>query len=214
MYQQPNNNNYPMQPMPNNMSPTFTGVNGQGNLNGTASTRNQSNMINNPNMTPMGNNMQMNPNMDQNSMNMMNNNNIMMNNNNMGQMDPNYPSQQNFAQNNIQINAFSGVPQADPYAPVNQAVASGFGQFFFNMSDPNIAKTNVPIKQDSSMHVAVIVTTLLLIGGIAGGVILLLGSADNFGAGIGVIAGAYVIYVGVSICCSDIRGYISNLKKF
>jgi len=39
--------------------------------------------------------------------------------------------------------------QVDPYAEqqINQGIANGFGQFFFNALDPNIAKTNVPIKK-------------------------------------------------------------------
>jgi hypothetical protein len=38
------------------------------------------------------------------------------------------------------------------------------------MNDPNVAKTNIPIKQGSSMHVSVIVTTLLLFAGIGIGI--------------------------------------------
>jgi hypothetical protein len=98
--------------------------------------------------------------------------------------------------------------------PINQAINQGYGQFFYNMSDPHIAKSNAPIKQDASMHVAVIVCTLLLIGGVVGGVILLKSGDQNFGAGIGCLIGGYVVYSIASICCSDIRGYITNLKKF
>lgn len=63
------------------------------------------------------------------------------------------------------------------------------------------------------MHVSILVSTLILIGGIVGGIILL-GMPDNFGAGIGVLVGGYLVYAGVSICLSDIRGYITNMKKF
>ncbi len=63
--------------------------------------------------------------------------------------------------------------QPDPYMNINQAVSQGYGQFFFNMSDPNIAKNNAPVKQDASMHVSIIVSTLILIGGIVAGIILL-----------------------------------------
>lgn len=77
-----------------------------------------------------------------------------------------------------------------------------------------MAKTNVPIKQDNSLHIAVIVGTLLLIGGVAVGA-----SGMNryipqtYIAGI-VIGVGYLIYIICCTCCSDIRGYITNLKKF
>ncbi len=32
---------------------------------------------------------------------------------------------------------------------INQNIVQGFGQFFFNALDPNIAKTNIPLKLDS-----------------------------------------------------------------
>lgn len=43
------------------------------------------------------------------------------------------------------------IPYVDPVSEqqINQAIAQGFGQFFFNAHDPVVAKTNVPIKQDS-----------------------------------------------------------------
>lgn len=43
------------------------------------------------------------------------------------------------------------IPYVDPVSEqqINQAIAQGFGQFFFNAHDPAVAKTNVPIKHDS-----------------------------------------------------------------
>jgi hypothetical protein len=96
---------------------------------------------------------------------------------------------------------------------INQGVVAGFGQFFFNALDPNIAKTNVPTKKESSKHVPIIITTVLYIAGIIVGIILLPKPETN-SAGIAIIAVPYAIYLIVSICCSDIRGYITNLKKF
>jgi len=72
-------------------------------------------------------------------------------------------------------------PQMDPYAQqsqqqINAAVNQGFAGFglcYFDASNPNIAKTNVPLKKDSSMHVAIIVATVFLIAGIAGGVFVM-----------------------------------------
>ncbi len=42
-------------------------------------------------------------------------------------------------------------PQSNGYMPsseqqINQKIVNGFGPFFFNALDPNIAKTNVPVK--------------------------------------------------------------------
>lgn len=139
---------------------------------------------------------------------------------------PNYPNQQQqyppqFPPN--QINGNQIYPPAPPPPPyfvpdqtnqMNTMIAGGFGDMFFNMNDPEIAKTNVPIKQDNSMHTAVIVGTVLLIAGVAVG-----GSGMNkyipqaYIAGI-IIGVAYLIYIGTCTCCSDIRGYITNLKKF
>ena len=90
------------------------------------------------------------------------------------QFQPNqiYPPQ-NFNQqgvpNNQQYN--QGFP---PQPPVNMnqmqqvdiSLAGGFGDMFFNMNDPRIAQTNVPVKQDSSMHTATIFMTIIMIGGI------------------------------------------------
>lgn len=85
---------------------------------------------------------------------------------------------------------------------------------FFNMNDPNIAKTNEPIKQDSSMHTGTVIVTILMIAGIVVGAIgfrSFLGQDYVTGLLIGI---PYLLYLIVVICCSDIRGYITNLKKF
>lgn len=97
---------------------------------------------------------------------------------------------------------------------INQGLSAGFGNFFFNMNDPNVAKTNVPIKLGSSMHVPVIVTTILFFAGIGigiGGMGRIF--TDNAGP-ICLIVIPYVIYLIFSICCSATRGFITNLKKF
>ncbi len=66
-------------------------------------------------------------------------------------------------------------PQNQGYSPEQQQIdmtlAGGFGDMFFNMNDPNIAKTNEPIKQDSSMHTGTIIVTILMIAGIVVGAI-------------------------------------------
>lgn len=100
-----------------------------------------------------------------------------------------------------------------PNPQVDGVIAAGFGDMFFNMNDPNIAKTNVPLKQDSSMHTAVIVGSVLFLAGIVVG-----GVGHNkflFGYQTGLVIGLpYLAYLICAICLSDIRGYITNLKKF
>ena len=93
------------------------------------------------------------------------------------------------------------------------AVHNSFGQFFFNAHDPNIAKTNVPVKVDSSMHIPIVLLTLVLIGAVVTAIILI-PKPENFNTGLGIVIAGYLIYLIIAICCSDIRGYISNLKKF
>lgn len=74
----------------------------------------------------------------------------------------------------------NGFSQPDPYAQnqqINMAVHegfAGFGQYYFNALDPNIAKTNVPLKKESSMHVGVIVATLVLLGGVGAGIAIMM----------------------------------------
>ena len=63
------------------------------------------------------------------------------------------------------------------------------------------------------MHVPIIVTTLIMIGGVVGGVILARAPDTQVG-GIVLIVIPYLIYLIVTCCCSDIKGYITNLKKF
>lgn len=96
---------------------------------------------------------------------------------------------------------------------INSAVASGFGDMFFNMNDPMVAKTNVPIKQDSSMHTAVVIGTLLFIAGIIVGAIGFGNFLVDYSTAL-VICIPYLVYLICAVCLSDIRGYITNLKKF
>lgn len=119
--------------------------------------------------------------------------------------------------NNMQ-NAPNQIYPPQNFAPnpqVDTVIAAGFGDMFFNMNDPRIAQTNVPIKQDSSNHTSTIVGTIILIGGVvAGGVgfnTFLLPNQYVTGIIIGI---SYLIYLITCICISDIRGYITNLKKF
>ena len=112
--------------------------------------------------------------------------------------------------------------QPDPYAQqntqqINTAVQQGFGgfgQYYFNALDPNIAKTNVPIKQESSMHVPIIVAKLVLIVGFGAGIGIMIVKPELLAYGGAAIGAGYIIYVVCAFTCSTIRAYITNLKKF
>ena len=132
-----------------------------------------------------------------------------------------YPQQNGYPQNQLAPGMFP--MQAQPVYPqtvnpmaqqqINMTVHNSFGQFFFNAHDPNIAKTNVPVKVDSSMHIPIVLLTLVLIGAVVTAIILI-PKPENFNTGLGIVIAGYLIYLIIAICCSDIRGYISNLKKF
>lgn len=96
---------------------------------------------------------------------------------------------------------------------INQGIAQGFGPFFFNAHIPEIAKTNIPIKKESSMHIPVFVATIIMIGGIIAGAIIVK-YPKTFGGGVALLIVPYFIYIIISLCLSDIRGYITNLKRF
>ena len=85
---------------------------------------------------------------------------------------------------------------------------------YFNMNDPNVALQNVPQKQDSSMHVSIIVASLIFWRGLILGV---LGTSQGFltvGGTVGIIIATYFFYLICVCCCNDIKGYITNLQKF
>ena len=83
---------------------------------------------------------------------------------------------------------------------------------FFNVRDPNFTQKNVPVKQGSSYHVAAFVVSFILIGGIIVAAVGFMKFLD-LGATIALIAGTYFLYAFFAICCSDIRSYVSNMKK-
>lgn len=95
----------------------------------------------------------------------------------------------------------------------NQGIANGFGAMFFNLRDPNFKQTNQPIKKNSSMHIVILISTIIYVACLIVGVVGL----DTFlplGATIGMIVGPYCLYLLLSICCSELREYLSNMKKF
>lgn len=84
---------------------------------------------------------------------------------------------------------------------------------FFNMRDPAFSKTNVPVKQSSSMHLAVVIFNAIFLGCL---VLALVGLGDflSVGATVGIIIGSYLLYLIIGYCCSDIKDYIHNMKRF
>jgi hypothetical protein len=84
---------------------------------------------------------------------------------------------------------------------------------FFNIRDPTFTQKNVPVRQDSSFHVAVIVVSFIMLAGIIVAAVGFMNFLD-IGGTIGIILGTYFLYVIFAICCSDIRSYVSNMKKF
>ena len=88
-----------------------------------------------------------------------------------------------------------------------------YGVMYFNMNDPNVAQQNIPQKQENSNHPSIIVGSIILWAAI----ILVAAGSNNFltGAAVGIIfAISYIVYLCCVCCCNDIKGYITNLKKF
>ena len=76
-----------------------------------------------------------------------------------------------------------------------------------------MAKTNKPIKQDSSMHAPVLVTNLIFWTCLAVGAAGFNSFIGMYGA-IAMMVFSYSIYL-IAICfCSDMKSYITNLKAF
>lgn len=63
------------------------------------------------------------------------------------------------------------------------------------------------------MHAPVIFGTILMIGGIIAGIILV-NNPNLLNAAIALFVAPYCIYLIISIKLSSIHGYITNLKKF
>ena len=76
-----------------------------------------------------------------------------------------------------------------------------------------MAKSNEPIKQEPSKHIPVLVTTLIVWAafGVGGAGVNNFFSSTITGVIIGI---SYLIYLCVTCCCSDVRGYITNMKAF
>jgi hypothetical protein len=84
---------------------------------------------------------------------------------------------------------------------------------FFNMRDPILHRTNDPTKIRASWHIAVVVANLIFLGWL---IAAMVGYNVYISAGlaIGLIVGLYVVYIIVGCCCSDIKPFIENMKKF
>lgn len=84
---------------------------------------------------------------------------------------------------------------------------------FFNVRDPNFNQANVPIKQSPSMHLPVVIFNIIFIGCLIVGIIGL-NKFLGVGGTAGMIAGSYALYLIIGCCCSDLREYLSNMKRF
>jgi len=71
---------------------------------------------------------------------------------------------------------------------------------FFNMRDPTFTKTNMPLKQESSIHLPVVIGNILFFIGTGAGIaLMMIMKVVGF---IGIIIGTYLIYICLSCCCS------------
>ena len=109
-------------------------------------------------------------------------------------------------------------PQLTPGAQVaiDVNLAATFGPMLFNLQDPYyLQHKNTPRKLENSIHKWTLgMSIYMLLGVIAGAVCLALGliQSSPLIAPIVIMVHAYVLYIILSICCSDTRGYIMNTK--
>ena len=91
--------------------------------------------------------------------------------------------------------------------------AGGWGPMYFNVRDPNFTQKNEPIKQPSSMHINVVISSIILYAWV---IVVGIGLYNflDIGLAFGLFAAFYVIYFCCSCCCSDIKEYINNMKPF
>jgi hypothetical protein len=128
----------------------------------------------------------------------------------------------------MQKGVLQGYPAADPmlaqapdaisynpntFAACNQGIANGFGAMFFNVRDPSFTQQNIPVKQNSSLHLPVVIFNVIFMACLIVGLIGL-GAFLDIGAMIGMIVGSYLVYLIIGCCCSDIKDYVQNTKKF
>lgn len=109
-------------------------------------------------------------------------------------------------------------PSTDPsqnyFMNINQGIGNGFGPMFFNLRDPVAAKTNDPIKQPTSWHVPIIVVSVIFLGCLVVGIVGQSAGFLDVGGMVPMIVVSYLLYLGIAICCSDMRGYLANMKRF
>ena len=74
-------------------------------------------------------------------------------------------------------------------------------------------KANEPARMPSSKHPAIIVVSILLLAAI---IVCAVGFNSFLTAlAFGLILGlTYLLYIIIAICCSETKGYITNLNKF
>ena len=103
-------------------------------------------------------------------------------------------------------------PALANFAACNEGIANGFGAMFFNVRDPAFTQTNQPVKQEPSLHVALLVGSVLFFA-----CIIIAGAGYKrflpMDGTIALLGVSYVLYLILSIACSELRQYISNMKR-
>ena len=93
-------------------------------------------------------------------------------------------------------------------------MANGFGPMYFNLRDPSFTQQNVPVKLENETHTGIIIVTVIFLGGLIGGIIMITTDVNLIGGAIGLIVVPYIIYLCVVGCCNNIMNYLENVKKF
>lgn len=63
------------------------------------------------------------------------------------------------------------------------------------------------------MHCQAVFATILLLGGIGTGIILFLNESISTEGMIGILVGAYFMYLIVGCCCNKLNSYLGNIEK-
>lgn len=112
------------------------------------------------------------------------------------------------------------MPGVDPmtHTAIDVDLATTFGPMLFNLQDPYYLQyKNTPRKLENSMHKWPLIMSIYMIAAIVAGAVCLALQLIRTSPVIGpviIIVHGYILYVILSFCCSDTRGYIMNTKPF
>ena len=85
---------------------------------------------------------------------------------------------------------------------------------YFNMRDPNFTQQNVPVKLENETNTGIIAVTVIFLGGLTGGIIIITTTEYLFGLAIALMVVPYVLYLCVVGCYNEVTKYLENMKKF